>query len=77
MYVHYLRESCNPFHFTDALKEVKCPAGSPQVGCSFVPCEKLLCDDYPQAVCMNNYCGQCKAQFFLNGKEVECSKLLF
>uniref|UniRef100_A0A7M5V2C2 Agrin n=1 Tax=Clytia hemisphaerica TaxID=252671 RepID=A0A7M5V2C2_9CNID len=58
----------------NSLKEVQCPRGTPQVGCTFVPCDQLLCDDYPQAVCKNNYCGQCKAQFFLNGKQVECKK---
>lgn len=32
------------------------------------------CESYPDAICINNYCGGCVAQHYVGGKEVFCGK---
>ena len=53
---------------------LECPVDVPLVSCSYEPCAKLFCLDYPEAVCKPNFCGGCKADFFLKGEKIECSK---
>ncbi|XP_065662150.1 uncharacterized protein LOC101241534 isoform X5 [Hydra vulgaris] len=51
----------------------ECPEDAPTPACGFKPCDKLTCLDYPDAVCKPNYCGGCKAAFYLDGKKVQCN----
>ena len=32
------------------------------------------CESYPQAICINNYCGGCVAQHYVDSEEVFCGK---
>ena len=51
---------------------IECPRGIPIVACDREPCEGALCYGYPTATCRSNFCGKCKAEFFVDGKKVQC-----
>ena len=47
--------------------------------CKFVrcfedPCAVTTCDAFPEAKCVANYCTGCDADFYFNGKLVNCGK---
>ena len=43
--------------------------------CKVAPCHVTKCPAYPDAKCVNNYCGGCFADFYLNGRKVDCKKI--
>ncbi|KAK7090651.1 hypothetical protein V1264_010416 [Littorina saxatilis] len=47
-----------------------CPNGQPMVSCLMSPCSVSACPGVPTATCKDNYCGQCKAEYFLGQQEV-------
>eukprot|EP00210_Caulerpa_lentillifera_P002684 g2564.t1 len=51
-----------------------CPYGLPLVQCFADPCQVTKCEAYPYAECRSNYCGGCNAEFFVNGRKVDCEK---
>lgn len=43
--------------------------------CKVAPCDLApKCFAYPNAKCVNNYCGGCFSDFYLNGRKVNCNK---
>ncbi|XP_072039473.1 uncharacterized protein [Amphiura filiformis] len=52
-----------------------CPPTTPRVDCFANPCEVNSCTAYPNARCVANYCGGCRALFYdVNGNPIrECS----
>ncbi len=58
------------------VRERVCEDGSQPVACFVTPCSVNECHAYPTATCVDNYCGGCNADFYLNGKKLtedECS----
>ena len=47
-----------------------CPPGQDPVQCLIAPCTFAHCDNYPTAVCVDDYCGGCNARFFVGKIEV-------
>ncbi|XP_069107784.1 kielin/chordin-like protein [Argopecten irradians] len=47
-----------------------CPNGKPRVNCLINPCRSQSCPRLPRATCVADYCGGCKARFYLHGQEV-------
>lgn len=48
------------------------------VNCLVAPCDTAKCDQYPDAICANDYCDGCNARFFDASdkefqNELECS----
>ena len=56
---------------------VTCPANKPPIICSINPCDHQTCPQYPEAKCIVDRCGQCKAKFIVNQEDVtdQCSML--
>ena len=52
----------------------ECPPDKPHGLCTFTPCAQKICAGYPEAVCMNDPCGNCENKWYLDGKQFECSK---
>ncbi|XP_065188586.1 uncharacterized protein LOC135819326 [Sycon ciliatum] len=50
----------------------RCPRYTPVVACLVDPCRFNKCPRYPQARCVASYCGNCQANFFVNGRKVNC-----
>ncbi|GMH36055.1 hypothetical protein BSKO_03923 [Bryopsis sp. KO-2023] len=50
-----------------------CPPGVPQAACKADPCDVTKCPAFPNAKCVSNFCGGCNADFFVNGKKVDCN----
>ncbi|PIK43392.1 Papilin [Apostichopus japonicus] len=42
------------------------------VYCSVSPCESATCAAYPEATCVDNYCGGCFTDWFIGDTEVDC-----
>ena len=72
---------CNPqFYVNNRL--VDCGRRQPQlpqqqqcqnpVNCWADPCQVNSCRAYPEATCVANYCGGCHANFYVNGRQVDC-----
>ena len=40
--------------------------------CFLQPCLFAQCPGYPNAVCKDNYCGGCFADFYVGGNQVNC-----
>lgn len=40
--------------------------------CQENPCVTESCPSYPEATCRIDFCGVCKARWYVNGKEVDC-----
>ncbi|EDO40776.1 predicted protein [Nematostella vectensis] len=55
-----------------------CPEGKPLVQCFVAPCQYASCPAYPNAECVNDYCGGCFARFYVNRKEVtkNCASII-
>ena len=51
-----------------------CPVNQ-LVNCIDNPCATARCPLYPYAVCQVNYCGGCKAEFYINSEIVTCQNL--
>ena len=51
-----------------------CPPDKPRVNCLVAPCMFATCPAYPQAICVDNYCGGCFADFYYQYRKVDCSK---
>ncbi|XP_055955488.1 keratin-associated protein 10-7 [Patella vulgata] len=49
-----------------------CPKGVQLVNCLVHPCKFATCPSRPNARCVSNYCGGCKADFYENGNLVTC-----
>ncbi|XP_072051480.1 uncharacterized protein [Amphiura filiformis] len=49
-----------------------CPNDDYAYSCPYDPCEGVVCEAYPDAVCKASICGGCKAEFSLDGAVVEC-----
>jgi hypothetical protein len=54
-----------------------CPADKPLHYCFVPPCLTATCPAYPGAECVNNYCGGCNAEFYVDNKQkqVKCGEL--
>lgn len=53
-----------------------CPDGTgPVTTCFDRPCgvERSPCTSYPDAVCVDNYCGGCNTDWYLDGELVDCN----
>ncbi|CAB3999434.1 secreted [Paramuricea clavata] len=50
-----------------------CPPDKPRVNCLVAPCMFATCPAYPQAICVDNYCGGCFADFYYQYRKVDCS----
>ena len=55
-----------------------CPGNKTKVQCLTDPCLNSSCSVFPDAQCVADYCGECKARFYYKGKEVTdtCGKLV-
>ena len=51
---------------------VLCPDGNDPVTCFAAPCDVSTCSAYPNAECIDNYCGGCSAEYYVDGKKVDC-----
>ena len=49
---------------------IGCSDGSLPVTCLINPCKQASCPSINGATCVSNYCGGCKAEWFLNGHNV-------
>ncbi|PIK34290.1 secreted protein, partial [Apostichopus japonicus] len=49
-----------------------CPDGSVIIACKAAPCHVTTCSAYPEAECVNNYCGGCFADWYVDGQLVDC-----
>ena len=52
----------------------ECPRDEPRVNCFVAPCMFATCPAFPQARCVDNYCGGCFADFYLRYRKVDCGK---
>ncbi len=50
-----------------------CPLGIPVVQCEGDPCTGAMCPSHPGAECRANFCGSCKAEWFLNDQPITCN----
>lgn len=50
-----------------------CPASSPLMQCDANPCDNAMCPGQDSAVCRPNYCGGCRAEWFIGSTQVTCS----
>ena len=51
------------------------------VRCFASPCASAVCDKYPEAICIDDYCGGCNARFFHSADteyamELDCGMLV-
>ncbi|CAF4651443.1 unnamed protein product [Rotaria sp. Silwood1] len=54
--------------------KTRCPPGQRIVKCFRDPCQGATCPRYPDATCVSNYCGGCKAEWFrCDGQQVQCT----
>ncbi|KAK7095331.1 hypothetical protein V1264_006754 [Littorina saxatilis] len=51
-----------------ACKNLACPQGF--VNCFVAPCQFAHCDNHPNAVCHDDYCGGCNDIWFENGVRI-------
>ena len=58
------------FDIDDFVNPCRCDADI--ATCDDNPCEKSSCKSYPEATCRVDFCGVCKARWYVNGKEVDC-----
>ena len=42
--------------------------------CAENPCAGQVCSAFPEARCRVDFCGQCSAKWFFEGKQVDCEK---
>ena len=42
------------------------------VSCLENPCQTTSCPSWPEATCRIDFCGECKARWYLNGVEKDC-----
>ncbi|XP_055346561.1 uncharacterized protein LOC129594040 [Paramacrobiotus metropolitanus] len=47
-----------------------CPNGQPMFNCFVQPCRFASCPAHPSAKCSDDYCGGCKARFYVGTREV-------
>ena len=62
------------YNIQNDLSFSECPKGIPIVTCAVNPCDVSTCPAFPKARCQGNYCGGCKADFFVDGDKVDCCK---
>lgn len=61
-------------------KPIRCRNGLLQFECKVNPCDIASCPRNLRAECRPNYCGGCKAEFFIGNKKVNCrngKKIIF
>ncbi|CAK9293749.1 unnamed protein product [Gordionus sp. m RMFG-2023] len=46
-----------------------CPPGVAEFKCYISPCPDKICLNNPSAICIENYCGGCKYDYYLNGRK--------
>lgn len=51
----------------------KAPCDKDIVNCVDDPCRTATCEKFPEAKCVANFCGGCNAEFFVDGKKVDCN----
>ena len=53
-----------------------CPPDKPPIYCATNPCDHQTCSNIPNAQCVLDNCGQCRAKFINNGTDVttQCCK---
>ena len=54
----------------------ECPGIIPKMDCSGNPCDGASCPGYSEAVCVPDYCGHCKAVWYVDDQVVQCSGIL-
>lgn len=54
----------------------KCPSGVDPVQCIVDPCQIITCTN-PRAICVADYCGGRNARFYLDGKEITDTGILW
>ena len=42
------------------------------VSCLENPCKTMSCPSWPEAKCRIDFCGECKARWYLSGVEKDC-----
>ena len=65
MYASYLAL----FFFNINPTETECPDDEVQVNCLVAPCDVTMCPAFPAARCVDDYCGSCRARFYVHGGE--------
>ncbi|CAB4012316.1 neurogenic locus notch homolog 3-like isoform X1 [Paramuricea clavata] len=51
----------------------QCPPYKPRHYCLIPPCNNAKCPAYPDAKCVDNYCGGCNADFYVGDTKVKCA----
>ena len=52
---------------------IDCPANVPMVTCDGDPCDNAFCPGYPDATCIPDYCGHCRATWYIGDERVYCT----
>ncbi len=52
---------------------LECPDNIPKMDCSGNPCDGAACPGYVDAECVPDYCGHCRAVWYLDDEIVQCS----
>ena len=55
---------------TQCTPDQTCPPGAPVVQCLTSPCKNADCPGVPEAVCVDNFCGGCNFNHYLNGRRI-------
>lgn len=55
--------------------QTACANNIPQVVCNGDPCDGASCPNYPDAVCIPDYCGHCQAVWYQGDRKVTCSSI--
>ena len=55
---------------TQCIPDQTCPPGAPVVQCLTSPCKNADCPGVPEAVCVDNFCGGCNFNHYLNGRRI-------
>ena len=51
-----------------------CPSSKPELQCPYNPCNYRKCINIPDATCVFDTCGQCKARFYVDDDNVEVTQ---
>lgn len=50
-----------------------CPPGVPMFQCDGDPCSNAVCPSHPMAECRADFCGSCRAKWFVGEEQVTCN----
>jgi hypothetical protein len=57
----------------EPVEERECPDGVPLMFCEGDPCSNAVCPSSSSAECRPNYCGTCRAEWFVGDTQVYCN----